>query len=94
MIIVPAGFSDELAVAEAVDTRGVTEGADDALCGDAGLLLGVDSGTDALPQPVTSRQSTTATLLMRQVWGAATPPSSKISETAARSLPLLGAIRR
>jgi hypothetical protein len=76
MITVPAGSSDERAVADAdvtpdgvADARDVDLGANEPLCGDDGLPLGVDSGTGALPQPATSRQSTTATLLTRQVWG-------------------------
>lgn len=59
MIVVPAGCADGLAVDGAVDVTGG---------GDAGLPVGVNSGTDAAPQPETSRQSTTARLLMRQVW--------------------------
>jgi hypothetical protein len=59
MINVPAGFFDGLAVdgaGEVTPDRG------------AALDVAVDSGTEALPQPATSRQSKTARLLMRQVW--------------------------
>jgi hypothetical protein len=64
MIIVLAGFADGLAVEGGVD---VAEGGDGGLPVGAGLSVGVDSGTDAVPQPATSRHSTTARLLMRQV---------------------------
>jgi hypothetical protein len=61
MIIVPVGDG-------AADVCDVALGADDPPCGDDGLPMGVDSGTGALPQAATSRQSTTATHLTRQVW--------------------------
>jgi hypothetical protein len=64
MIIVLAGFANGLAVD---GTGDVADGGDCGLPVGVGLPIGVDSGTDAVPQPATSRHSTTASLLMRQV---------------------------
>ena len=86
-MVVPAGFADGLAVEGTsvgdADRGGVADGVDEALGGDAGLPVGVDSGAEAVPQPATSRLSTTARLLMRQVWVRSLQPHRQISNIAA-----------